>query len=185
MKRCSQCDFIYEDDQHLCDMDGHELVHEPTLHPLQINAANAATKPPTRPVKSRARRLALAAAAAVLLGTVLSVGYSGFTSEYAPQNTKAPSTNVIRAPQSAPDHTPATPAVSPTPSPSHSPRLEKTRVRPTIASPVARSTPRFRSTAPRREMARSQPAKANHKKESGIGGFLKKTGRILKRPFKF
>ena len=27
MKRCPQCDFIYEDDQSLCDMDGRELVY--------------------------------------------------------------------------------------------------------------------------------------------------------------
>ncbi len=185
MKRCSQCDFIYEDDQHLCDMDGNELVYEPTLQALQVIAAKAADRLPARPAKSGSGRPALLAGAAVLIGTVLFVGYSGFTSEYAPQNTKAPSTNVIRAPQSTPDHTPATPAVSPTPSPSRSPRLEKTGVRPTIASPVARSTPRFRSTAQRRETTRPQPTKANHKKESGIGGFLKKTGKILKKPFKF
>ncbi len=185
MKRCSQCDFIYEDDQHLCDMDGHELVYEPTLHALQINAANLAASPSNRSVKSGTRRQVLAAATAVLIATVLSVGYSGFTREYAPQNTKAPSTNVIPAPHSAPDHTPTTPAVTPTPSPSHSPGVEKTRVRRNNASAVARSTPRLHSTAPTRETVRPPAAKANHKKESGIGGFLKKTGKILKRPFKF
>ena len=31
MKLCSQCEFIYEDDQEHCDMDGAELVYEPTL----------------------------------------------------------------------------------------------------------------------------------------------------------
>ncbi len=31
MKLCSQCEFIYEDDQERCDMDGAELVYEPTL----------------------------------------------------------------------------------------------------------------------------------------------------------
>ncbi len=183
MKRCSQCDFIYEDDQHLCDMDGQDLVYEPTLHPLQISAASAATKPPTLIVNSRARRLGLGAAAAVLIGTVLTVGYTGFTSEYAPQNTKAPSTNVIRTPQSAPDYTPARPAVSPTPSPSNSPRVEKTQESSTIVSPIARSRPSFDSTTPRRETGRSPSAKANHKKESGIGRFLKKTAKILKKPF--
>lgn len=29
MKLCPQCDFIYEDDQGFCDMDGKELVHDP------------------------------------------------------------------------------------------------------------------------------------------------------------
>jgi hypothetical protein len=31
MKLCSRCQFIYEDDQECCDMDGAELVYEPTL----------------------------------------------------------------------------------------------------------------------------------------------------------
>ena len=190
MQRCSQCDFIYEDDQHLCDMDGHELVYEPTLQGLQKNAVTTltrplatATRPPAQPVNSGARRQLLAAALAVLIATLLSVGYSGFTSEYAPQNTKAPSTNLIAVPESVPDQPPATPAASPTPSPSQSPRLEKPNVGPTTASPIERPTPPYRSTASRQETVRSS-AKANHKKESGIGGFLKKTGNLLKRPFK-
>ena len=200
MKRCSQCEFIYEDDQHLCDMDGHELVYEPTLHGFQ---SDTATKPLARPATSGARRQALAAGVAVLIAIVLSVGYSGFTRENAPQNTKAPSTNVISAPQPEPDQTDSTPAdqtdptpanqtdptpadqtdptpaVGPTPSPSES---EKTIVTPTSTSPIALSTPR--STDSRRETMRSQTAKANHKKESRIGGFLKKTGKLLKKPFK-
>lgn len=188
MKRCSQCDFIYEDDQHLCDMDGHDLVYEPTLQQPQVSAAKAATEPPARPYNSRVRHQALAAAVAVLIAIILSVGYSGFSREYAPQNTEAPSTNFIRPPQSAPDPTP-TPAVTPTsavtpaPAPRNSPQSDKTRVTGNPVAPLARSTPRIPSTAPRRVTVRSQPAKANHKKESKIGGFLKKTGRMLKKPF--
>jgi len=185
MKRCSQCDFIYEDDQNLCDMDGHELVYEPTIEALQVIATKAAIRLPIQPANSRSGRPALFAGAAVLIGIVLFVGYSGFTSEYAPQSTKAPSTNLIDLPQSAPDPTSATPSASPTPSPNPSPRLEKTTVRPTIATPRARSTSLNRSTAPGPQTVRSQPTKANHKKESRMGGFLRKTGRILKRPFKF
>jgi hypothetical protein len=30
MKLCPQCEFIYEDDQRFCDMDGRELVHDPS-----------------------------------------------------------------------------------------------------------------------------------------------------------
>lgn len=176
MKRCSECDFIYEDDQQLCDMDGHELIYEPTLHSLQVNAIS--TLPPHSP-SSGARRQALAAAIAVFIATILSVGYAGFTRENSPQSTKAPSTNIISAPQPEPDQILPTPAVSPSPSPDN---LEKTRVSPTTASPIARSTPG--STDSRRAKTRSQPSKANHKKESGIGGFLKKTGNLLKKPFK-
>src|SRR5688572_3845631 len=28
MQRCPECDFIYEDDQHVCDMDGTNLVYD-------------------------------------------------------------------------------------------------------------------------------------------------------------
>ena len=191
MKRCSQCDFIYEDDQHLCDMDGHELVYEPTLQSFQINAATAPTKPSTPSGKLRGRRLVLLAATAVLIGTVLSVGYSGFTSEYVPQNSKGTSTNVIRAPQSKPDRIHATPAVSPapavspTPTPSYLPRSDKTKINGSRPTPLARSNPRLPLDVPKQEAARSEPARANHKKDSGIRGFFKKTGKILKRPFKF
>jgi hypothetical protein len=182
MQRCSQCDFIYEDDQRLCDMDGHELVSEPTIQSLQRIAANAAGRVPTPP-KSRSGRPAILAASAVLIGAVLSVGYSGFTTEYAPQNTKAPSADVILAPQPEPLPPPATPAVNPTPPSSDSPQLDETKLRPGEAAPLARSTSRNRSTAPRREVVRSQPNKRSHN-GSGIGGFLRKTGKILKKPFK-
>ncbi len=175
MKRCSQCDFIYEDDQHLCDMDGHELVYEPTLNPVQLDIA---TKPLPRSATAGARRQALAAGVAVLIAIVLSVGYSALTRESAPQHTKAPATEVIPAPPPQPDQPAPTPAVSPTPSPS----LEKTRVSPSSKSPIALSTPRLSDS--RRERIRPQPARANHKKESRIGGFLKKTGNLLKKPFK-
>jgi hypothetical protein len=29
MQRCPECDFVYEEGQRLCDMDGSELVHDP------------------------------------------------------------------------------------------------------------------------------------------------------------
>jgi len=180
MKRCSQCEFIYEDDQHLCDMDGHELLYEPTLQALQINA-------PTKQTPGHARRFALAAVVAIFLATLLSVGYSGFTREYAPQNTKAPSTNV-QAPPFTPEQNqipatpaPATPDESPTPSSSHNPRTEHARPKTAVASPIARNAPRVTTSG----QQSSSPAKANHKKESTIGGFLKKTGKVLRRPFKF
>ena len=45
MKLCSQCEFIYEDDQERCDMDGAELVYEPTLeHIFPKNAMAAKQK---------------------------------------------------------------------------------------------------------------------------------------------
>ena len=36
MKLCPQCEFIYEDDQNTCDMDGKELVFDPAQSPWTI-----------------------------------------------------------------------------------------------------------------------------------------------------
>lgn len=177
MKRCVQCSFLYEDDQGFCDMDGRELIYEHTMQALQVRTL---TQPLASPAKSHGKQFAIATATAVLMGVVLSLGYSGFTR--APKNTKV-STDVIRAPQSVPALIPATPVVSPTPSPSQSPKSAQPQK---TTAPIAKSSPeRFRSPPLRREVRRPRPAMANHKKESKIGGFLKKTGRILKRPFKF
>ena len=38
MKLCPQCEFIYEDDQRFCDMDGQELVHDPSPRVFAENA---------------------------------------------------------------------------------------------------------------------------------------------------
>jgi hypothetical protein len=189
MKRCSECDFIYEDDQNRCDMDGHELVDEPTLQSLPVNATT------TQPAKARTRRLVFAVVVAIIVGALLSVGYSGLTRNDVPQTTKAPPTNVIRTPQTAPVQSPAritptaptaptAPAANPTPSPSESPRLEKTRARPGAGSPLAESQQKVEPTTRGRESVKAEPVKANHKKDSRIGSFLKKTGKLLKKPFK-
>jgi hypothetical protein len=51
MKLCSQCDFIYEDDQERCDMDGAELVYEPTLESASQTALKTDSKL-QRPVRA-------------------------------------------------------------------------------------------------------------------------------------
>ena len=60
MKRCPQCEFIYEDDQSLCDMDGVLLVFDsrklPNFHaltttgdPPKLNRSETAPFRPLRP----------------------------------------------------------------------------------------------------------------------------------------
>src|SRR2546423_6633728 len=93
MKLCSQCEFIYEDDQELCDMDGAQLVYEPTLervfpnNAVQVNTELERRKPARLVVPltrlpqsensiagpqllSNHRRLALQIAAVAVLTTV-------------------------------------------------------------------------------------------------------------------
>lgn len=184
MKRCSQCEFIYEDDQNVCDMDGHALVHEPTLQALEVIASRAAGRVPVQSTKSSRGRPALMAGASLLIGTVLSVGFFGFTGAYAPENTNVTSTEVSPA-LSAPDQTPGTPVPSSSPSSSQSAPVEETPVRPSTSPSTASAAPPLGSTARKRATTRSQSSSANHKKEKGVGGFFKKAGRVLKKPFKF
>ena len=180
MKRCSECEFIYEDADNLCDMDGHELVFDPKLQSFQ-NEVTGTTKSPG---KTSGKRLTLAAATAALVGVLLVVGYSGLTRENVPQPTKAPSTRVTRAPQSLPQSVPqplpealppslphqrpAATTTSPETSTTNSPRPEKTLAMPTTESPIASAAPVSPSPTAVPATVKSEPTKANPKKKSGI-----------------
>ncbi|HEV2826059.1 MAG TPA: hypothetical protein VGW76_00550 [Pyrinomonadaceae bacterium] len=75
MKLCPQCDFIYEDNQGFCDMDGQELVHDSAAGVVDQ------TTPPemstSLPARSRGKRLSVLFVGAVVLTTLLSVIYLG------------------------------------------------------------------------------------------------------------
>lgn len=210
MKRCTQCDFIYEDDQTLCDMDGKELVSIPMA--LQQGNLESQT---VRPTKPSPRRFALQIVGAVLLGFVLMVGYYGFVPQATPQtpghsqekpvpsqqsppnasehsspeitigNLSVPQTSLDASPEGVTDPPPATKASpeqrgaksNPTPNLSRG-----THTAPPIVKPVSA---RFVSQKPPRNEKKFEPEKSIRKKDSKIGSFLKKTTRILKKPFKF
>src|SRR5678815_3239899 len=72
MKRCPQCEFIYEDDQSLCDMDGVLLVFDdrnlPNVHALApVPKAHAKAQPK--------RNRAVPAFATLILALVLGMVY--------------------------------------------------------------------------------------------------------------
>ncbi len=98
MKLCPDCEFIYEDDQSFCDMDGKELVFDPkplslkenglstsmqleafvaTPAPLAASAALslASALPPSLPPRSESRSLIVAALAGVVIAVLLLVAY--------------------------------------------------------------------------------------------------------------
>jgi len=172
MKRCPQCEFIYEDDQSLCDMDGVLLVLDsrnlPNLHSL------ATVPPKAQPRRNRA----VPAFATLILALVLGMVYYVSTQRKPAINTPAASAASTSIP---------VPAVNPTP-----------EVQPSQASEVP--TPQEPKAAPPKELATTGPVKkafvkpakpaaepkvAEPKKDdSKVGSFLKKTGRILKKPFK-
>jgi len=75
MKLCPQCDFIYEDEQGFCDMDGRELVHNRTSRIVDQSAPPKFTANPA--AQSRRKRVPALLAGAAVLAALLSVIYLG------------------------------------------------------------------------------------------------------------
>jgi len=176
MKRCPQCEFIYEDDQSLCDMDGVLLVLDdrnlPNLHALE--------PVPKVPVKAQAKRKrAVPAFATLILALVLGMVYyvsihrSGTPDTYTPSaaaattsEPTAPVVNPTPEPQPSPEVKAEVPE-EPKPAPAKSPETKPGKKQPVKTTPVTET-----KTEPKKE-------------DSKVGSILKKTGRILKKPFKF
>jgi hypothetical protein len=103
MKLCPQCDFIYEDDQAFCDMDGKELVYGPATGIIEQSAAIQASVS----TRSQPRRFALAAVAGVAFSALLLVGYFARThqsrSDIASQSSTQSIPGAMTAQSSTPD----------------------------------------------------------------------------------
>jgi len=201
MKRCPQCEFIYEDDQSLCDMDGALLVFDartlPNLHAL------ATVDVPVAP-KAHWRHRTFPAMAALILATVLSLVYFVSTQRTAPvtapmpsiapvsssaasteanNNSTAPSSDLNQTPSAAPEvngaavttKTDATPAKNET-------KSEPTKTNSTAAASTSAAAAKkvAAKPSPTPERTPEEPKKDDSK----VGSILKKTGRLLKKPFK-
>ena len=177
MKRCPQCEFIYEDDQSLCDMDGVLLVFDARNLPNQ----HALAPVPAGRVKAQPRRnRAVPAFATLILVLVLGMVYYVSIHRRAAQNSytepaaastseAAPVMNPVVAPtpETQPSQEIQAPAPEePKPEPVKQPATTPTKKQPLKAIP-------------------SKPESEPKKEDSKVGSILKKTGRILKKPFKF
>ena len=188
MKRCPQCEFIYEDDQSLCDMDGALLVFDtrtmPNLHAL------ATVDVPVAP-RAHWRHRTFPAMAALILATVLSLVYFVSTQRTAPVSTPLP-----QAPLSSAATTTAPTAndAAVTTKDEPPPIKDESKPEPAKANLTAAAT----NTAPTNTPSSAAAKKANaktpttqpkpeepKKDDSKVGSILKKTGRLLKKPFKF
>ena len=177
MKRCPKCEFIYEDDQSLCDMDGVLLVLDtrklPNHHALQ-------TVPATKPAPKRNR--AVPAFATVILALVLGLVYYVSVHRKATQSSYTPP-----APSTASTTTNPVAEVNVNPAPASQPPASE-ELKPEPPKPTEPAV----APAPVKKAAATKPAptpvkaKVEEKKdESKVNSILKKTGRILKKPFKF
>jgi hypothetical protein len=221
MKRCSQCEFIYEDDQSVCDMDGGALIVDNAFTAVSVIEKSA---PITR--ASSLRGIALPASAGLLLALLFSVGFFASADAVQP-GSEAPAAQLnpaqnlssqvsgrlslaiasvssassespvsetsddqtIKSPEVVNDVTKranigrdalsVSRAVPPLP-----------RVRPLPRLPAAKALPRETAninvvrTAPATQRKATEQAHPT-KPDSKVGGFLKKTGRLLSKPFKF
>lgn len=180
MKRCPQCEFIYEDDQSLCDMDGVLLVLDSRTLP---NLALATVPEKVQPRRNRA----VPAFATLILALVLGMVY--FVTM---RRTTVPA---MESPASAATTVEPAPVANPTPEaqspessvPSESPKAEEakpaTTKQPAVAPPTKKQAAARAASVPQTS---TEPKSAEPKKdESKVGSILKKTGRILKKPFKF
>lgn len=181
MKRCPQCEFIYEDDQSLCDMDGMLLVFDsrtlPNLHAL-------ATVSGPMPEKGQRRSRMVPAFATVIL--MLAIASVYYVTALRPAATEFSPAGVTTAQPEPP--APVTEAAAVVPEPT----LEANEAQPPAPVPAEKRETRTESS-PKPAAARravTEPATTTAKPEpkkddSKVGSILKKTGKILKKPFKF
>jgi hypothetical protein len=172
MKRCPQCEFIYEDDQSLCDMDGILLVFDSQQLPQ--------TQQPVTSGKSQGRNRTVPAAATLVLVVVLGLVYYVSTRQQTASGTNY--TPAAVSTQPAPTSAPTAPVKEP------SPELKPTdpsNGKPAAASTgspvgVKKSEVKPKATSGQKTI-RAAPTQQD---DSKIGSLLKKTGRLLKKPFK-
>jgi hypothetical protein len=233
MKLCPQCEFIYEDDQSFCDMDGKELVSDAGTLAFEETAPSTFSQPQqlaetpvslpseltsnlspvlldSPPSREQSRSFAIAGAVAVVLVALLFVVYYALTHRPRSGNANQASSQTSVQPQDS-SASPATDAQVPGPdsvavpgSVVDSPEqalstppdltLKRSQVKsiqrlapqsePTAVSAEEKNRKPQNAIAQNRARA-SRPESADAKKESKVSSFLKKTGRILKKPFQF
>lgn len=174
MKRCPQCEFIYEDDQSLCDMDGVLLVFDsrtlPNLHALETV--------PAVPGKAAVRRNRMVPAFATILLTLVIASFYYFS----PSRSAAPPPVDNFVPASIPAASVETPAP---PAPTPEPETQPTAPGPKPAAPAAVSPAKKEATKPTGVKPAAVKPVTPKKDDSKVGSILKKTGKILKKPFRF
>ena len=169
MKRCPQCEFIYEDDQSLCDMDGVLLVFDSRNLPNHHALATVPAKPQPR------RNRAVPAFATLILALVLGMVYYVSTQ----RNARQP---IIETPASAAGTSVPVPEVSPTPQVQPT---EANQIPPPAEEPKPAPTKQPATAPVKKASAKTANTTTAKKDDSKVNSILKKTGRILKKPFKF
>ncbi len=221
MKLCPQCEFIYEDTQALCDMDGNELVYEPTF----ISSEKSLPEPIAgKRKRSGSRGMVIRILAPVVLVASFCILYKVLT----PGSDMAKADPFSASKSAAASLPAAVPITGKAASPAPTPDLAKVNSVSEAARQAAQSTGAAESSTastdskspnnhavvnnppvplsvyslPRvkplptlkpipkladKEAAKSAPDRKRaiepKKKDSKVGSFLKKTARVLTKPF--
>jgi len=189
MKRCPQCEFIYEDDQSLCDMDGILLVYDSQKLPKQAKSTTGSTK-------SQWKNRVVPAVAAVILATVLGLVYYVSMQPRVVRNVPSapimnggePSTQPVSSTSLAPETSKASETTVKDERPTESteaPKAEAKDPKKSVKAASSTDQPAPKTKAKTTSTQKSQSSIQTRKDESKIGSLMKKTGRILKKPFKF
>ena len=201
MKRCPQCEFIYEDEQTTCDMDGAILAFD--KNSAAIDGPRSMTKSFAVPAivgTALAAVLVLAFYTSPLLVAKPDAGQLSpeQTAPVNPVSAPTPVQPVVEAPSTSPspevlepisaeraaesERTSAANRANPKTGDS---RLTIRRGLPPL--PRVPSLPRLRPARAQKSPTSKDQIKvtASPKKQSKVESFLKKTGRVITKPFKF
>lgn len=179
MKRCPQCEFIYEDEQSLCDMDGVLLVFDSRNLPNSHALAPVSGPMP----KQQKRNRTVPAFATLILALVLGMVY--YVSTQRPTVTLTPESATSPVVQEVNPPPPVQPAeVSQPPATEETTSTEKEEARPEVTKPATVVSTRKSTTKTAAATTQTKAPAEEKKDESKVGSILKKTGRILKKPFK-
>lgn len=190
MKRCPHCEFIYEDDQSHCDMDGTKLSHDSRPLP-KLQALSVAPEP-----DSRWRSRAVPVFASALLAIVLGLVYFVSLRQVEPTANAGSQTTTVETPATDPAASiPAPP--TPEPASTASDAVPQTEASPTTNDPdTAITTPARKTVEVRTEKQNvgrsSKPPQMKNQKDAGskeqsekddskVRSILKKTGRFFKK----
>ena len=178
MKRCPQCEFIYEDDQSFCDMDGIKLAHDSRPLP-RLQALSTSEGTPKTTWKGRVVPVFASAMLVIVLGLVYVVSTrltSQSNSDAASTTIETPASNPIESP--APSVVPDT-ANEASKEPPHDLSPAGSQPRKSVETPSEK--PDVKPKSKPAQVQNSHRGTPEDKDDSKMRSMLKKTKRFFKK----
>ena len=174
MKLCPQCDFIYEDEQSFCDMDGNELFQTPASEPAK-SRLTIPLVPDTGSTDRRSSSIAVATMVVLVLAGLVVAVYFARARQTLAQRSQQPSQYSRRATEQAVQPSAQAAAAQPFPAMSPESRSSEQPIASTSSvpgQPNVDSTPSGTSpseTSPTRSRLNSGPVSASSGTENSRG----------------